>query len=89
MHACGHDANTTIMLGVAKYIMASGLQNTLKGNLKLMFQPAEERGAGAKAMIARGVLENPKVDRIIAGHMSPDLPAGKVGIFQPGAFNQP
>jgi len=82
MHACGHDANTTIMLGVAKYIMASGLQNTLKGNLKLMFQPAEERGAGAKAMIARGVLENPKVDRIIAGHMSPDLPAGKVGIFQ-------
>jgi amidohydrolase len=82
MHACGHDANTTIMLGVAKYLMESGRHSTLKGNVKLLFQPAEERGAGAKAMIAHGVLENPRVDRIIAGHMSPDLPAGKVGIFR-------
>ena len=82
MHACGHDANTTIMLGVAKSLIESGRQKTLKGNVKFLFQPAEERGAGAKAMIERGVLENPRVDRIIAGHMSPDLPAGKVGIFR-------
>ncbi|MGD8462155.1 MAG: M20 family metallopeptidase, partial [Desulfobacterales bacterium] len=82
MHACGHDANTAIMLGVAKTLMESGRHKDLKGNVKFLFQPAEERGAGAKAMIERGALENPRVDRIIAGHMSPDLPAGKVGIFR-------
>lgn len=82
MHACGHDANTAIMLGVAKILMESGKHKDLKGNVKFLFQPAEERGAGAKAMIERQVLENPRVDRIIAGHMSPDLPAGEVGIFR-------
>ncbi len=82
MHACGHDANTTIMLGVARTLMESGRHNALKGNAKFLFQPAEERGAGAKAMIERDVLESPRVDRIIAGHMSPDLPAGNVGIFR-------
>ena len=82
MHACGHDAHTAIMLGVAKNLIESGRHKALKGNVKFLFQPAEERGAGAKAMIDQGVLENPRVDRIIAGHMSPDLPAGKVGIFR-------
>lgn len=82
MHACGHDAHTTIMLGVAKKIMDKDLPLQLKGNVKFFFQPAEERVAGAKAMISEGVLENPYVDRVIAGHMAPDLPVGKVGIFK-------
>ena len=81
MHSCGHDANTTIMLGTAKKVVDTGLAAKINGNVKFIFQPAEERVSGAKAMIARGVLENPHVDRVIAGHMSPDLPVGKVGIF--------
>ena len=82
MHACGHDANTTIMLGVARKIMTSGMVSSMKGNAKFFFQPAEERGAGAKAMIDRNVLENPHVDRIFAGHMAPLLPVGTVGVFR-------
>ncbi len=82
MHACGHDANTTIMLGAAKRLTESGMAQKLNGCVKFFFQPAEERVAGAKAMIARGVLDNPTVDRVIAGHMSPDLPVGSVGVFR-------
>jgi len=70
------------MLGVAKQVVESGLLTKIKGRLKFVFQPAEEIVAGARRMIDAGVLENPKVDRILALHMNTDLPAGRVGLYK-------
>ncbi len=82
MHACGHDANTAIMVGVARRLVDSGAMRRCRGNVKFIFQPAEEKLFGAQAMIDAGVLEAPKVDRLLAGHMSPDLPVGRIGVFK-------
>ena len=82
MHACGHEANTAVMLGVAKKIVDTGLMSRARGAVKLIFQPAEEQLGGAKALIAAGVLEDPPVDLILSGHMSPDLPVGRAGVFK-------
>jgi len=80
MHACGHDAHAAIMLGVARCL--SRETPDFKGNVKFIFQPAEEREFGAKTLIEQGVLENPHVDRILAGHMGPGLDVGQIGIFK-------
>ena len=78
MHACGHDAHTTILLGVAKFFSAK--RDLLSGNIKWIFQPAEEGGAGGKVMTEEGVLENPKVDAIFGAHVFPEISIGQIGI---------
>ncbi|HHW57256.1 MAG TPA: amidohydrolase [Clostridia bacterium] len=78
MHACGHDVHTAILLGTAKILV--GMKDELKGNVKFIFQPAEETTGGALPMIEEGVLENPKVDAIIGLHVDPELQVGQIGI---------
>ena len=80
MHACGHDAHVAMLLGVARFF--SEIPDKLKGNIKWVFQPAEEGGAGGKVMVEEGVLENPTVDAIFGTHVFPLLPAGKVGVYE-------
>jgi len=77
MHACGHDVHTVIALGVAAAL--SEMRGELKGRVKFIFQPAEETLSGARAMIADGALDNPKVDLILGYHNWPAVVAGKVG----------
>jgi amidohydrolase len=77
MHACGHDVHTVIALGVAATL--AELKSSLHGSVKFIFQPAEETLSGAQAMMADGVLEDPKLDLILGYHNWPAVPAGKVG----------
>jgi amidohydrolase len=78
MHACGHDGHTAILLTVAKMLQAH--RDELAGTVKFMFQPAEEGMGGAEKMIEGGVLENPKVERVLGLHLWNEQPVGWFGI---------
>lgn len=81
MHACGHDGHVAGLLGAA--MILNELKDNISGNIKLVFQPAEEGPGGAKPMIDEGILENPKVDAAYACHLWPNYPAGKI-LFKDG-----
>lgn len=80
MHACGHDGHSSILCGVAKALNAH--RESLQGCVKLIFQPAEELGAGGRYIVEEGILDG--VDGVFALHCWPTLRVGTVG-FKPGA----
>ena len=83
MHSCGHDTHAAMLMGVATLL--NEVKADLKGNVKLIFQAAEEMlPGGAKPLVEAGALENPTVDAIMAFHIGTGLETGKIG-FKPGA----
>ncbi len=88
MHACGHDAHTAILMGVAEIL--AGMKKDLRGTVKFIFQPAEEGApvgeeGGAQLMVKEGVMENPHVDVVFGLHVAADMAAGKIG-YRPAGF---
>jgi amidohydrolase len=84
MHACGHDAHTTSLLGTARILHQ--LREEFEGTVKLIFQPGEEKApGGASLMIRDGVLQNPAPRSMFGQHVAPNIPVGKIG-FREGLY---
>ena len=78
MHSCGHDAHMAILLGTAKVL--NDLKDEIDGNIRLIFQPAEETLGGAQPMIEAGALDSPHVDGVFGLHMDNSLEKGRIGV---------
>ena len=84
MHACGHDFHMASLLGAA--ILLSKYKNKFNGNVKFLFQPAEETIGGALPMIEEGALKNPEVSAVFGLHVDVDIEVGKIGIIYGKAY---